>query len=319
MVILKFAVLGILVGASLLTCQDDQISQLGSLPIPSPTPVSSELEEVTPCELSRRPVDFDKKLVKVTGFAGFSFENFSLSDPTCSGSGVGIWLEYGGKTATGSMYCCGVTADRARKEALVVEDIPISLSKDTNFRRFDELIHRPPDAEVRATLVGRFFSGRADKNGGGMGGFGHMGCCALLAIERVEYVSEPDASLDSRNVGVDGKYLSKFRNYRYASDFPTGKQLIDKQVDAENGSRDWMFTDHRRLVSEYLTDVVKNPEAVKDLKISEKSAGRVVYTSKTKGKSFVIIVSRPYWLSFYSKDPKKVIWVINQVVQSPYW
>jgi hypothetical protein len=318
MLISKFVSIGILLAASLFSSGDNQIRRQSNFASASPTPTSSEVEEVTLCELNKRPKAFDKKLVKVTGFAGFSFENFSFSDPTCSTPGVTIWLEYGGKTAAGSMYCCGVTAARLRKESLMVEEIPVSLTEDDNFRKFDELIHRPPDSEVRATLVGRFFSGKADNDGSGFGGYGHMGCCTLLAIEKVENVSDPDASLDSRNTGIDGKYRNKFNSYSYARDLPEGNEVIKMQAAAENGSDDWMFTDHRRLVSEYFNNVMKDREAVKNLRLAEKSAGRVVYTSKASGKRYVILVTRPYWLSFYSKNPQKIIWVIDQVVQSPY-
>jgi hypothetical protein len=36
----------------------------------------------------------------------------------------------------------------------------------------------------------------------------------------------------------------------------------------------------------------------------------------SKKESYMIVVSRPYWLSFYSKDTKKVAWVVVGAYES---
>ena len=43
------------------------------------------------------------------------------------------------------------------------------------------------DVVVRATLLGRYFSGSQQHSAAGdfWGGYGHLGCCSLLAIQRV--------------------------------------------------------------------------------------------------------------------------------------
>jgi hypothetical protein len=288
------------------------------LPQPIPTPTIETVEEVGICELSSNSGAYNHKQIKVTGFAGFAFEDFSLSDPTCESNRSGIWLEYGGKTAAGSMYCCGVTNARTREEPLVVDSIPISLIDDNVFRQFDKVIHQPPDSTVRATLVGRFFAGEKDDKLGTWQGFGHFGCCSLLAVEQVISTDTPDTELDTRSVSDENKYLEKFNSYEFIYDVPKGKEIIKQQKSAEDGSLSWRLTDHRRVVSEYLSSQVKNdPAPAKNLKIVEQSAGRIVYIARSRSKQFVIVVSRPYWLSFYSKDPKKVIWIISSVVQAP--
>jgi hypothetical protein len=56
--------------------------------------------------LSKDPAAFNHQLIEVTAFVSHGFENFTLYDPLCSGW-PGVWLEYGGTAASGTMYCCG--------------------------------------------------------------------------------------------------------------------------------------------------------------------------------------------------------------------
>lgn len=80
---------------------------------------------VTVCQLKSDPPAYNHKLVEVTGFVSHDFEDFTLFDPTCP-SWPAVWLECGGKAKSGTMYCCGVTADRNRPQQMVVENIPIT-------------------------------------------------------------------------------------------------------------------------------------------------------------------------------------------------
>ena len=124
-------------------------------------------EKLTVCHLKSDPAAYNHKLVEVTGFVSHDFEDFTIFVPTCA-SWPAIWLEYGGKAKSGTMYCCGVTADRHRPNEMKVEEMPIPLTDNEEFREFDKLIQPPfrsdrPGAIVHATLVGRFFSGRPIK------------------------------------------------------------------------------------------------------------------------------------------------------------
>ena len=125
--------------------------------------VDSKPEKVTLCQLRTDPAAYNHKLVEVTAFVSKGFENFTLFDPTCSSGSTSVWLEYGGTSASGTMYCCGVSAERSRPEQLVVENIPIPLVDDELFRTFTKLLQRPPDATAHATIVGRFFSGEKNQ------------------------------------------------------------------------------------------------------------------------------------------------------------
>src|ERR1700681_4643540 len=98
----------------------------------SPAFCQEKPDKVSLCQLKSDPAAYNHKLVEVTGLVSHGFEDFTLSDPTCS-SWPAVWLEYGGKSKSGTMYCCGVTADRHRLKGLVIEGIAIPLTKDDQF------------------------------------------------------------------------------------------------------------------------------------------------------------------------------------------
>src|SRR5205085_4356783 len=118
--------------------------------------------KVTLCQLKNDRAAYNHKLVELTGFVSHGFEDFTLFDPSCS-SWLDVWLEYGGTQASGTMYCCGVSADRSRPKTLVVENISIPLTVDNQFREFDGMLQRSPDTTLHATIIGRFLSGRQVK------------------------------------------------------------------------------------------------------------------------------------------------------------
>src|SRR5579862_3607968 len=109
-------------------------------------------EKLTACQLKNDPGAYNHQLVEVTGFVSHDFEDFTIFDPTCT-SWPAIWLEYGGKAKSGTMYCCGVTADRHRPNEMKVEDIPIPLTDNEQFREFDKLIQPPFRSDRHGAVV----------------------------------------------------------------------------------------------------------------------------------------------------------------------
>ena len=153
-----------------------------------------EPTKVSVCQLKNDPASFNHKRVEVTGFVSHGFENFTLFDETCSSS-QSIWLEYGGKRNSNTVYCCGTVANGKRKSVLEVENLAVPLVEDKVFREFDRIINRSSDStldapRIHVTLIGRFFSGEQQKIGNtiSLGGYGHLGCCSLLVIEQVTSV-----------------------------------------------------------------------------------------------------------------------------------
>lgn len=279
-------------------------------------------ESVSLCQLKNDPATYNHKLVELTGFVSHDFEDFTLFDPTCS-SWPAVWLEYGGKSASGTMYCCGVTADRHRSKELTIESIPIPLVEDDKFRDFDHLIQPPfrsdrHGAIVHATLVGRFFAGRPVQypKVTSWGGCGHMGCCSLLAIQEVMSVDPQDRDDLDYGASADQPDLGKKAcGFRFLTSpvQPTG-DLIDAQKQGDLGQRDWIFDDPRHVATNAFEQYANiKAETITRITQKRKAQGRIVYEWSPTGKAetYMVVVSRPYWLSFYARDPNRVAWVVT--------
>jgi hypothetical protein len=142
------------------------------------------VEKVSVCALQADPAAYNHKMIEVRAVVSHGLEDFTLSDPRCERR-AGIWLEYGGRVNSETVYCCGVKAPR--DAALVVEGITTRLIDDALFRRFDGRVRTAGDVSFRAHMIGRFFAGLKQHTGKGdfWGGYGHLGCCSLLVIEQV--------------------------------------------------------------------------------------------------------------------------------------
>lgn len=216
------------------------------------TALCEEAQEITLCDLKADPSAYNHKTVRVTAFAVHAFEDFTLFDPRCP-AWPDVWLEYGGKTASGTIYCCGVSAERDRAEQLIVEEIPIPLARDTYLEEFDRLIQRPPDAMVHATVVGHFFAGQKQvwPKATFWGGYGHMGCCTLLTIERVASVDKQDRhDLDYR--GKPDMPASVACSTRDLLDLRPHAGNIEAQKQAAIGARRWSFDEPQRVAADTL-------------------------------------------------------------------
>lgn len=272
-------------------------------------------EKVTACQLKSDPAKYNHRVVEVTGFVSHGFEDFALDDPTCA-SRNNIWLDYGGTKESDTMYCCGVTPGQTRPQQVSVENISIPLVDDVHFQEFDRIIRSRADTVMHATIVGRFFSGQETKYATGTfwSGYGHMGCCSLLMIQQVLAVDartrndlDYGASADQPNIDKAGGC------YSFLRDDGQSPGSIDLQRSAESGDRAWAFDNPERVAAESLARFLKIDESeIKGMRQTRRAQGRFVYEGKPKqGKvSYMIVVSRPYWLSFYAQDPNRVTWVV---------
>jgi hypothetical protein len=151
---------------------------------------------VSLCEVKAHPENFLHKLVEFTATASHGFEDSMVEDSACSwpAHGPGVWMEYGGKRSTATMYCCGGSPKANRDDILTVEGIPLDLVDDETFREFDRRLHPKHSKQqssdtVRAALRGRIFA----RYEGVMGtqqnptwrGYGHMDCCMLFVVTQV--------------------------------------------------------------------------------------------------------------------------------------
>jgi len=290
---------------------------LGAILVALCLPAPARCEDpqtVTVCQLKADPSAYNHMLVQVTGFVTHGFEDFGLNDPTCS-KWPYVWLEYGGKVKSGTMYCCGVTDSRTRPQLLKIEGIPIWLEDDEVFREFDKLIHGMPSSTVHATIIGRFFAGQLRKypKGSFWGGYGHMGCCSLLAIERIKSVDPHDRDDLDYRAEADQPSANKVGcGYRFLTPLERFDQLIAAQKAAESVEGELAFPDARSVAIRDLAKLAQVDEQfLNDIKQTSHTQGRFVYawSPKQRKKTYMIVVSRPYWLSFYSKEPANVAWV----------
>ncbi len=279
--------------------------------------LAETVHEVTPCALQADPDAYDHRLVEVTGFVERGLEDFSIVDPTCV-AGTSIWLEYGGTVGSGTIFCCGITAERARSEPLTVEQVGIPLLKDSTFDTFDELIQRQENIVVRATLVGRFFAGR---EGDGLGtnwrGYGHFGCCSLLAIQQVRAVDRTDRQDLDYDLEADTPDINQVGcGYRPLDNSFRMDRGIAAQHEAEN-RQPWAFDDPERVASEALAHSTGAAFSVA-LKEKRRTQGRIVYVSASpvNSSAYMVVVSRPYLVTCYAQDPNRIAWIAAAVWES---
>ena len=275
--------------------------------------------KVTVCQLKNNPPAYNHKLVEVTGFVSHAARNFTVFDPNCP-TWPAIWLEYGGTLNSGTVNCCITPSDRHRPRELAIEDIPIPLTGNQSLEDFDKAIQPPfhpgeQGAVEHATLVGRFFAGQrmADLKGHYWGGYGTMGCCSLLAIQEVK---DPDTDwrpdLDYGESGQQLDFSPPGCDLRALLPEEQNPALFEAQHDAESGRREWAFTEPARVAADALTRATHvGPEVVAAMKLTHDSPGRKTFEWITSGsaKRYMVAVSRPYWLSFYARDPHRVAWV----------
>ena len=153
---------------------------------------------VTPCDLVDSPAEYSGKVVAVRAPVNLAFEDFSLAQDGCEDAYPGVWLVYGGDEPTPT---ASTVNDLSRKpgSVLKVNGRPIPLIHDAALAMFRQRLgairispigdHPCNDCylyRVTATLTGVFFA--AQKSGQQFEGYGHLGCCHLLAIQQVSDV-----------------------------------------------------------------------------------------------------------------------------------
>jgi hypothetical protein len=264
--------------------------------------------DVTFCQLASDPAAFDGAQVRLTAFINFAFEDFTLWDPTCSWNrvGSGLWLTYGGVVNSGAVYCCPGEGLPRQGAA------PYPLVDDQTLRDFRTLLAREGDTVVRASVTGTLLVRKEPKTILDHSGYGHMGCCSLLVITRVEYF-EPHVSKDLDYSASLGYYDA--RDLRCESgrlegnlSFSDKTALLVAQAAADRGDRDWALRDPGRVALEAAQRV--HGAEVKSLRRVKSSPGRQVFEWEQNRRLTTVVVARPYWLSKYAQT-SAVAWVVT--------
>lgn len=189
----------------------------------------------TTCDLALFPEQYDKKVVRVSGTVSLAFEDFSLHDD--SGCRSNVWLTFGGRGGTPTIYCCGI-ADQTRPDDLVIESIKIPLVTDATYHSFyghlTAQVGRFPSGapcydcyrfRIRATLTGRFF-----RKSGPYEGYGHFGMFHLLAIQQVDHFNAEPTKYALNDISCSTSPLkipSLVRGW-----FPSSYDLVDELASA---------------------------------------------------------------------------------------
>jgi hypothetical protein len=279
--------------------------------------------QVTYCELSKDPATYNHELVRLTAFVTHGFEDFHLADPTCPTQGFSVWVMYGGKNQSDTAYCCPGESAEARPDSLAVEGVQIPLIDDLAFHNFTDLLKKEMDTAVRVTALGRFFFGekRTINGATSWGGAGHLGCCSLFVIERVESFeahtrTDLDYTAEAGWYEKEGCRFHTLRDQRHVSiAYPddTTEQAIAQQRKADSGEAAWVLRDPHRVAEESLQTLY--PGQVPILRSVKKTSAREVFRWRNGKNQVVVVVTRPYWLSFYASSGS-VAWVTTMVKEA---
>jgi hypothetical protein len=285
-----------------------------------------EPRSVTYCDLAKDPATYNRELVRLTAFVTHGFEDFHIAEPNCPNppEHFCIWVMYGGKAESNTVYCCPGEASReTRPEALTVERIQVPLVSDVVFQQFTDLLKKEEDTTVRVTVLGRFFSGKKQTVNGPTfwGGYGHLGCCSLFVIQRVESF-EPHTRSDVDYTAEAGWYEKEgcksdggrwLRHVSIPYSDGAAAQAIAEQELADSGVEAWAFSDPQRVAIESLKPFYG--DRVPTLRNVKQAPARHVFQWMDGKKSVVVVVTRPYWLSFYSKSGS-VAWVSTTIKET---
>src|SRR5258708_23747616 len=213
-------------------------------------------QPVSPCELWKNPAPYSGKVVTVTAGVSIGFENFSLLTPGCEETARPIWLAYGGDEPTPTV---STVNDRSRTpgSVLKVNGRPVILHRNDAL----ELFQRRLSAErlggitgqgcpyecrlyrVTATLTGVFFAASARP----LAGYGHLGCCHLLAIEEVA-----DVDAQRNQVPVGGRFTCSTDSFQIDS--------AEAQALEEKRERCHGFNECRQASLEEIAEVARHWE-----------------------------------------------------------
>jgi len=280
-----------------------------------------EAKSVPICDLSKNQAAYNHKMIQVEGFISHDFEDFTLFDPTCRS--LSIWIEYGGKRKSDTVYCCGPTAGRSRPKDLVVENVSVPLVDDETFEAFDREV-QPPFRSVKfgsvvhATQIGRFFAGHQETGRNGekwWAGYGHMGCCSLFVIQQVLAVTSQERDDLDYGASPDQPDIEKAGcGFRFLTPIELGSNALSAQRTAEADSTTTEFDDPKALASKFLSTTLNlSASQLPALREKRRGQGRIVFQSEnTKAaRQFMVVASRPAWLTFYARNPKRIAWIVT--------
>lgn len=274
---------------------------------------------VSVCQLLKSPRSFDKKRVVVHGSVSLAFEDFTLRSPDCPEE-IGIWLLYGGDAETPTIYCCG-NHERTPGVNIRVEGITIPLVRDAVLNDFHRRLtanrHYSADGaschdcyfyKLSATLVGRFFAGYPDSESL-MPGYGHLGCCRLLAIEQVQRFEAKRTE-----VPPHGDFACDDKRWAWKESRREGRAV---QKAAKEQGQAWRASDANRVAEEFLDQKMKDWGETKSGTTRMESAEvfgdnwiqEAYWVSSDGLTSYWLRLRKPSWLKRAAGGLEQVVWL----------
>lgn len=288
--------------------------------------------EVSPCLLESDPGAYHHKLVRVRSGMNFGFENFTLSGKGC-GKTVefsNVWLEFGGDIGAQTIYCCG-DHSRTPQTEIKIDGYVIPLEKNQELSEFLRLLNaareKAPNGgpcydcyyyRVTASLVGRFFAGGwpNEKQSTPLpkAGYGHLGCCSLLVIERVS-----DVSAERTEIPDNARFRCKKHSWKWTPS--EGSDREERIASVENGAESWRTKDWERVGVEAIRQLaekwqIKVPTTQPRIYLDvsgkvERAEG--TWTSGDWLSTFTIEMRKLEELAPEIKGPAKDTWILHKL------
>jgi hypothetical protein len=278
-------------------------------------------QSVSLCDVEANPVEFNHKLLLLTGTVSREFEDFTLVDH-CPESPQGVWLMFGGDANDDVTYCCS-NHNKAPGHDLTVEGIRIPIRKDRALEQFNlltstRLVSGIPESyplegsdtpyyTVTARFLGTFFAGEREQLPNGKtryGGYGHLGCCSLFVIQQVMNIDSAKSNAGPGDRECHAYELSWHQTENQSAGSPerVASELVRKKQselhDEAKGS----------LVGVCSRDSIANREVSRD----KMQLAQCKWRSKSDPDYYVIQLVKHGPLhadaAFWTKTPWKIAW-----------
>ena len=171
---------------------------------------------------------------------------------------------------------------------------------------------------VTATLTGRFFAGEKWKNADGTfryGGYGHLGCCSLFVIQKVE-----DVEAEPTGIPIDDRFECSHQSWPLPVN-PNDITAQQKAVQSHLIEYPGIDEAGEKLVRERMQGTMDQFEsgAAKteyEGKFSEEKKAAYVWLSNDKLRSYTVRFERFDWLSQFANHVNDRIWTPVRVEYS---
>jgi hypothetical protein len=297
----------------------------------------SPVADVTVCQILAFPQDFDQKQLRIDAYLSREFESARLVDRSCPDEAYvnelktdpqphTIWWEF---------------ANEVEHEG-VKGYLP--LVENGSLQQLAELMNQRIDQMPRATLIGTFYAAEPPTQPEPNKihfprGYGHMGCCHLFVVSRVEWVETSYAA----NLDYSAEWSARLPKDCYSFEdagIPSNDVLRAWQKEAISETNDWrndplkvaqkqllalrtgpLGESHAMYYERGLSSsdpdsppppiTPADPRPEETLLETETRAFRKTYefiASDRKSRT-IILIARPYWLEALASSAEKVIWV----------